>query len=188
MGSCHRMLVSLSVFLLALLSSSSALQAVCTFSGEGSGQVTGEILLIEHPTPDGTEIEISGELMNLSPGEHGFHIHERGDLSDNSKGAGGHYNPFGNNHGAPGAEERHVGDLGNVVASDEMITFVRIEDHMVRLSGDNSVLNRAIVVHEGVDDLGLGGEEDSLTTGHAGARAGCCIITELPESSGPKSQ
>ena len=126
--------------------------------------------------------------MNLSPGEHGFHIHERGDLSDNCKGAGGHYNPFGNNHGAPGAEERHVGDLGNVVASDEMITFVRIEDHLVSLSGDNNVLNRAIVVHEGVDDLGLGGEEDSLTTGHAGARAGCCVITELQENSTTNTQ
>ena len=33
----------------------------------------------------------------------------------------------------------------------------------------------------GIDDLGLGGEDDSLTTGHAGARAGCCIITLLPD-------
>merc|ERR1712227_253843 len=123
MGSSDKMLVSLSALLLALISSTSALKAVCTFNGEGSGEVTGDILLIEHETPDGTEIEISGELMNLSPGEHGFHIHENGDLSDNCKGAGGHYNPFGLNHGAPGAEERHVGDLGNVVASDEMITF-----------------------------------------------------------------
>ena len=31
----------------------------------------------------------------------------------------------------------------------------------------------------GTDDLGLGGEDDSLTTGHAGARAGCCIINQL---------
>lgn len=42
--------------------------------------------------------------MNLSPGLHGFHIHENGDLSDNCKGAGGHYNPAAMNHGAPGAE------------------------------------------------------------------------------------
>ena len=33
----------------------------------------------------------------------------------------------------------------------------------------------------GTDDLGLGGEEDSLTTGHAGARAGCCIINKIEE-------
>ena len=93
---------------------------------------------------------------------------------------------------------RHVGDLGNIASSDESVAFVRIEDHMVKLSGDTSVIGRAIVVHEGdiklislliiiyftyvgADDLGLGGEEDSLTTGHAGARAGCCIINKIEE-------
>ena len=116
-------------------------------------------------------------LYGLSPGEHGFHIHEKGDLSDNCAAAGGHFNPFGNNHGAPGAEDRHVGDLGNIVVDEDMNTFVRIEDHLVKLSGETSVLNRAIVIHEGVDDLGLGGEEDSMTTGHAGPRAACCVIT-----------
>ena len=78
-----------------------------------------------------------------------------------------------------------------------------IEDHLVNLTGEHSVLGRAIVVHQGnlaliykadmllddnnvagEDDLGLGGEEDSLTTGHAGARAGCCVITESQNSGG----
>ena len=45
-----------------------------------------------------------GELSRLSPGLHGFHIHETGDLSDECRGAGGHYNPGGTNHGAPDAE------------------------------------------------------------------------------------
>ena len=37
----------------------------------------------------------------------------------------------------------------------------------------------------GVDDLGLGGEEDSLTTGHVGARGGCCIINVMAENHSP---
>ena len=92
-------------------------------------------------------------------------------------------------------KDRHVGDLGNIAVSEEEIAFVRIEDHLVKLSGETSVVGRAIVVHEGrevilfiwnlffegTDDLGLGGEEDSLTTGHAGARAGCCVITQIEE-------
>merc|ERR550532_3837459 len=109
--------------LLALVSTTSALQAVCEFQG------------------DGTEITISGLLYGLSPGEHGFHIHESGDLSDNCQAAGGHFNPFGNNHGAPGSEDRHVGDLGNVAFDQDMITFVSIKDHLVTLTGENSVLN-----------------------------------------------
>ena len=132
-------------------------------------------------------VRISGLVYGLSPGEHGFHIHEAGDLADNCAAAGGHFNPFGKNHGAPGAEERHVGDLGNVAADEEMNTFVRIEDHLVKLSGEPelSVLNRAIVIHEGVDDLGLGGEEDSMTTGHAGPRAACCVITDTHITQSP---
>merc|ERR1711936_1571754 len=97
MGSPDNMLVALSaslLSLLSLLSSSSALTAICTFKGDGVGQLTGDILLTEHETPDGTAIEIAGEVMNLSPGEHGFHIHEAGDLSDDCKGAGGN-TPYG---------------------------------------------------------------------------------------------
>ena len=46
-------------------------------------------------------------------------------------------------------KDRHVGDLGNIAVSDEEIAYVRIEDHLVKLSGDTSVIGRAIVVHEG---------------------------------------
>ena len=70
-------------------------------------------------------------------------------MSDNCAGAGGHYNPAGKNHGAPGAEERHVGDLGNIVSSEDAVAVVKIKDHLVKLSGETSVVGRAIVVHEG---------------------------------------
>ena len=41
------------------------------------------------------------------------------------------------------------------------------------ISGATSIVGRAMVLHAGEDDLGQGGESDSLTTGHAGARLGC---------------
>jgi Cu-Zn family superoxide dismutase len=35
---------------------------------------------------------------------------------------------------------------------------------------------RSIIVHADKDDLGLGGEDDSLTTGHSGKRIACAVI------------
>ena len=49
-------------------------------------------------------------------------------------------------------------------------------DRMVTLYGENSVLGRSIVVHRQEDDLGQGGDEESLKTGNAGARLACGVI------------
>ena len=42
------------------------------------------------------------------------------------------------------------------------------------------ILNLSLVLHQGEDDLGLGGQSDSLSTGHAGARLQCCKIVQVP--------
>lgn len=90
--------------------------------------------------------------------------------------AGPHFNPFGKTHGAPSDETRHVGDLGNVEADASGKVDVTITDHLVSLVGQHSVIGRAVVVHENVDDLGKGGHELSLSTGNAGGRLACGVI------------
>ena len=52
-------------------------------------------------------------------------------------------------------------------------------DRLVKLTGDTSVVDRAIVIHEGRDDLGRGKEADSQTTEHACGRVGCGIIEAI---------
>ncbi|GIY07402.1 superoxide dismutase [Caerostris extrusa] len=121
-------------------------------------------------------VTVSGEISGLSQGLHGFHVHQYGDLSQGCVSAGPHFNPYGRNHGAPDVEERHVGDLGNIQAGADGVARFQIVDHQLRLCGPLSIMGRAIVVHAMQDDLGRGGNEESLKTGNAGARLGCCVI------------
>ena len=46
-------------------------------------------------------------------------------------------------------------------------------DHLIKLSGEHSVVGRSVMVHADPDDCGRGDHKDSLTTGNAGARIAC---------------
>ncbi|XP_019872034.2 extracellular superoxide dismutase [Cu-Zn] 3 [Aethina tumida] len=140
-----------------------------------SGDIKGDVTFTQYS--DDT-VEVEGIITGLAPGLHGFHIHEKGDLSDNCQAVGAHFNPNKKNHGAPEDEDRHVGDLGNIEADDKGVARFKINDKLISLSGANSVLNRAVAIHADADDLGLGGFEDSKTTGHAGLKIACGIIQQ----------
>ena len=137
-----------------------------------SDSVKGSILLIQAP---GTPTLIKGTITGLQPGEHGFHIHEFGDMSDGCKSMGAHYNPDGVDHGHLG--DGHVGDLGNITADENGQAKFTIRADRVDLIGDRSVVGRGIVVHADKDDLGKGGDDESLKTGNAGDRLACGVIT-----------
>ncbi|XP_054290624.1 superoxide dismutase [Cu-Zn]-like isoform X2 [Macrosteles quadrilineatus] len=125
---------------------------------------------------DDGPVTIRGTISGLSKGKHGFHIHEKGDLTSGCKSTEGHFNPDKKNHGGPNDEVRHAGDLGNIFAEDNGVADVVITDKIISLVGKYSILGRAVVVHSDADDLGRGGFSDSLTTGHAGTRVACGVI------------
>jgi len=137
-----------------------------------SDDVKGTILLMQSP---GTPTLIKGTITGLTPGAHGFHIHEFGDMSKGCETMGGHYNPDDTTHGD--LNEGHVGDLGNIEADENGKADFSIKATRVDLIGDRSVVGRGIVVHADPDDLGKGGDEESLKTGNAGDRLACGVIT-----------
>ncbi|MGI9283942.1 MAG: superoxide dismutase family protein [Pseudomonadales bacterium] len=123
------------------------------------------------PNADQTAMRVTLKVTGLSPGDHGFHIHEIGDCSaPDGKSAGGHFNPAASEHGAPGSAAHHVGDLGNITADEEGDASAEIEAAELSFSGDNSILNKAVIVHADADDL------NSQPTGAAGARIACGVI------------
>lgn len=139
---------------------------------KNSDGVFGHLILTQ--TNEG--VHIQGQVSGLAPGKHGFHVHALGDVSNGCTTTGAHYNPTNSTHGAPTAEVRHAGDLGNIEADETGVAHVNITDKMISLGGKHSILGRAIVIHTGEDDMGLGGHLDSNTTGHAGGRVTCGII------------
>ncbi|KAL3618707.1 hypothetical protein CASFOL_037383 [Castilleja foliolosa] len=144
---------------------------------KGTSSVEGVVTLTqENDGPTTVSVRITG----LTPGKHGFHLHEYGDTTNGCISTGPHFNPNGLTHGAPEDEVRHAGDLGNIVANAEGVAEATIVDTNIPLSGPNSVVGRAFVVHELEDDLGKGGHELSLSTGNAGGRLACGVVGLTP--------
>lgn len=80
-------------------------------------------------------------------------------------------------HGSPSDKDRHIGDLGNILADDQGVAKVNITDEQISLVGSKrNILGRAVVIHADPDDMGRGGENDSMATGHAGARVACGVV------------
>ena len=116
---------------------------------------------------EGDSVKITGEITGLTPGKHGFHIHEYGDLSaPDGISAGSHFAPFGHKHGSPDTAEHHYGDLGNVVAGQLGVAKVDMKADWMKL---HFILGRGLVVHDGADDF-------SQPTGNAGGRAAVGVI------------
>jgi len=125
-----------------------------------------------HRTTD-FKITIEGLTPNSN---HGFHIHEYGTIGASCTQSGGHYNPFDELHGSPSNRERHVGDLGNVLSDENGVVNLEISDTKAKLYSLTTIVGRAIVVHEGMDDLGVHEDRGSKTTGNAGGRIACGVI------------
>jgi len=127
------------------------------------------------------ETRVYVSLQGLTPGvSHAFHIHEYGDARRCCESMGGHFNPNGKLHGSQTWHdvERHAGDLINNLppAGSDGAVQLAFTDPLITLFGDDCIYGCSIVVHQGTDDLGLGGTCESLKTGSAGKRIGCAPI------------
>lgn len=100
------------------------------------------------------------------------HLHEHGDCGDNGKMSHGHWNPTNQQHGKWGSASFHSGDIGNVQLDAQGKGTLTMETDLWTLGGsaDKNILNKAVIVHGGVDDY------TTQPTGNAGSRIGCGVI------------
>ncbi|KAG7291726.1 Superoxide dismutase [Cu-Zn] [Staphylotrichum longicolle] len=141
----------------------------------GDSKVTGTVTFEQESESAPTTItwDISGHDANA---KRGMHIHTFGDNTNGCTSAGPHFNPHGKTHGAPTDENRHVGDLGNIETDAQGNSKGSVTDKFIKIIGPESVIGRTVVCHAGTDDLGKGGNEESLKTGNAGPRPACGVI------------
>jgi Cu-Zn family superoxide dismutase len=122
-------------------------------------------------TQDTNGVRVSADIHGLTPGKHGFHIHQYGDCSaPDGTSAGGHFSPMGMKHGAPTDAERHEGDLGNITADSAGVAAYDWVDSRLSFTGPYSIIGRGVIVHADEDDL------TSQPTGAAGGRVACGVI------------
>lgn len=141
--------------------------ATATLSPTAGHDVRGTVTF----TRQGAGVMVHLSLTGLTPGEHGFHVHEKGDCSSSDgMSAGDHFNAEHSEHGGPQATVRHTGDLGNIVADAQGKVESSFVDERIALDGADSIIGRAVIVHEKADDL------TSQPGGNAGARLACGVI------------
>ena len=134
--------------------------------GKASGTVTF--------TPAGEgKVKVAYDLKGMTPGKHGFHIHEKGDLTaPDLSSAGPHFNPTKDKHAGPEADHRHAGDLGNVEAdaSGNAKSSVTVTGISIATGAPDDVIGKSVILHEKADDL------KSDPSGNSGGRIAGGVI------------
>jgi Cu-Zn family superoxide dismutase len=152
---------------LSTASAADVAKAIAVIVPTKDSKVAGKVTFVKQS--DGVRVE--AEITGLTPGKHGFHIHEFGDLSSpDGTSLGGHFNPHGKAHGGPDAKERHAGDFGNIEAdaSGNAKASFLVKD--LKLDGSDTILGRGVVLHAKADDL------KTQPSGDAGGRVGVGAI------------
>ncbi len=156
--------------LLIFIPSAQAKSAVAVLHGtKPDSTVSGEVHFYQ--TDKG--LKIMAHVEGVPAGDHGIHVHEKGDCGDFGNAAGGHFNPEAQPHGdvvKDGIAHCHGGDLGNiVVGADGKGDLEKVVPGLTLDPGKYSVAGRSVILHEKKDDFGQ-------PTGNAGGRIGCAEI------------
>ncbi|MBP8071224.1 MAG: superoxide dismutase family protein [Acinetobacter sp.] len=119
---------------------------------------------------------LNTDLQKLSPGFHGFHIHEKGSCEPAEKdgkmgaalAAGGHFNPQqAPHHGTP--NDGHLGDLPVLNVDSQGVAKTTVVAPRLKLA---DVKGLAIMVHAGGDNY----SDSPKPLGGGGDRVACGVI------------
>lgn len=148
-------------------------------SPPGAGQTAEATLQSQDPKVSGTVrftneaggVHVVADVKGVKPGQHGFHLHEKGDCSSpDYKSAGGHFNPGNAAHACDPTNPRHAGDFGNITVGADGTGHLDMTTVALSFDGPNSLLGKAVILHAGQDDC------KTQPTGNSGDRLACGVV------------
>ena len=119
------------------------------------------------------------KLNGLTPGLHGFHIHENASCDAKEKdgkkvaglAAGGHWDPKQTKkHGYPWQDDAHLGDLPALTVNHDGTATNPVL--APRLKSLDEIKNKALMIHAGGDNH----SDHPVALGGGGARMACGVI------------
>ena len=117
------------------------------------------------------------QLTGLSPGQHGFHVHQNGSCDSAQRdgspvpalAAGGHLDPRNTNRHGPPWGDGHLGDLPALYVGTDGSADSPVLAPRLKLA---DVANRALMIHAGGDNY----SDQPQPLGGGGARLACGVI------------
>jgi superoxide dismutase, Cu-Zn family len=155
---------------LGLATATSAQTATAVLAPTTGNTASGSVTF----TQKGDKVTVTAKVSGLTPGGHGFHIHEKGDCSaPDAMSAGGHFNPTGKPHGNSAMLDHHAGDMPMLLADASGSATLIVDLGVITIgSGATDIVGKSVIVHKDADDY------KTQPTGNSGARIACGIITK----------
>jgi Cu-Zn family superoxide dismutase len=140
---------------------------------QGIGKDIGTIAISEGPKG----LVFTPKLTGLTPGSHGFHVHQNPDCSaamkDGKQGpglaAGGHYDPAGSGKHEGHEGKGHLGDLPALTVGADGTASTAVIAPRLKMS---DVKGRSLMIHAGGDNY----SDQPAPLGGGGARVACGVV------------
>lgn len=108
-------------------------------------------------------------LAGLTPGIHGFHVHENPSCADKGMAAGGHLDPNKTGHHlGPYNDNGHLGDLPALTANADGSVSLPVLAPRLKMK---DIEGHSLMIHDGADNY-----SDNPPMGGGGARFACGVI------------
>lgn len=164
---------ALLVLLFATPSFAGMLVSIDLVDNQGVVKAAGTVAIDEIPYG----LVLTPDLQGLSPGLHGFHVHQNPSCAPAQKegkmvpglGAGGHYDPLATSHHGPPWGDGHLGDLPVLYVDTNGHATVPVLAPRLKLT---DLKGRALMIHAGGDNY----SDQPKKLGGGGARMACGVI------------